>query len=187
MQNINETSNTTESETAKDVKKTPTEILEALRTSFEKEVISWTNDITVVTSKISGHIESINEAQSLALSYRQKLIESVGNYSRRLVKQNNILKTLKKGKFIYYSTGLLPDGNRPSPDIIRRDQHIVSLKKTKSEMDIIISGDLTDSEQYTELLESHIFFLRECVKTVDHCLYSIKNRIELMNLMLNIQ
>lgn len=163
-----------------------TSILTKLTEEFEKEVTRWTKDIRDMSSKVSGHAESINEAQSLALSYRQQLAETVSTYTRRLAKQSSKMKVLRRGKFVYYATGILPNGTRPDPETIRRDQHIISLKKTKSEMDLIISGDLSDNEHYMELLEQHIFFLRECIKTVDHCLYSIKNRIELMTLMLNI-
>ena len=154
---------------------------------LEKRRILWQEEIIPVFKKTNGTIDNLVEVQSDLLSYRQMLVEEVGFINAFIVKDMSKIKKKKRDKYIYYSTGSLPDGVKVAPSILRRDQIIIGLKTTKGEKDLIISGDLNEQERVIEALEGYQGFLRECIKTVDHALYGIKNKIELYKIKLNIE
>jgi uncharacterized LabA/DUF88 family protein len=124
----------------------------------------------------------MTEMQSLALSYRQMLTEEIASFLKQSRGIEAQIKRLKRDKFIYYSTGQLPAGTKRPVGFI--DSPLVGLRTTKGEMDMILSGDFSEYEMVATLYSDMVLFLRESVKTVDHSMYGIKNRIELLNLLL---
>jgi hypothetical protein len=134
--------------------------------------------------RLKGNPESLADVQADLLSNRQRLTEEVSYIASQIAKENSRLKKRKSEKLIYYSTGVLPDGTKATGRTSIRDQNIIALKKTKSELDIIISGDLSDLETLLDYFIGYITYLRESVKSVDHSLYGVKNRIELLNIIM---
>jgi hypothetical protein len=126
--------------------------------------------------------EDMTEMQSLALSYRQMLTEEIASFLKQARGVESQIKRLKRDKYIYYATGQLPKGQTKPAGY--RDSPLVGLRMTKGETDMVLSGDFSEYEMVTSLYGDMVNFLRESVKTIDHSMYGIKNRIELLNLLL---
>lgn len=102
------------------------------------------------------------DAQSLALSYIQKINEESSFFLNKMSKESVSLKESKQDKFIFYSTGF-------------------GLKTNLGEKKILIDGNVAEDERSKEILETHIDFLRESVKNLQSFNYSIKNLVSLMD------
>lgn len=120
----------------------------------------------------------MTDASALALSYRTMILEEISYFLSELAQEQKILKELKRDKFILYTTGLLPNGTRPTGNILNHPL-IGNSKISGSQKDMVISGDLSDYEYTADILGQTVDYLRECIKTIDQYMYSIKNRIEL--------
>lgn len=156
----------------------------AMSEELTKRKMSWHNELISMFARLKGSPESLADVQAELLSNRQRLTEEVSFIASQISKENARLKKRRSEKMIYYSTGVLPDGTRNTAKASIRDQNIIALKKTKSELDIIISGDLSDLEALLDHFIGYITYLRESVKSVDHSLYGVKNRIELLNIIM---
>jgi hypothetical protein len=47
----------------------------------------------------------------------------------------------------------------------------------------LIEGDLSDLKKKIDIVDNHVSFVNETIKTVDHMLYGIKSRISLEEFM----
>ena len=77
-------------------------------------------------------------------------------------KSESTLKTLTQDKFIFYSTGF-------------------GLKTNLGEKKMLIEAHIAENDRNMQLIEAHIDFLRETVKTLESYQYSIRNIISLMD------
>ncbi len=157
---------------------------------LEDRRAGWQSELIPILKKMNGNVEVLLDLQAEYLSYRQMIIEEAGFVNSLIIKDSSKIKRKRRDKFMYYSTGTLPDGTRPTAASIStyaRDQIILGLRLTKGEKDMIISGDLSETERVIESFEGYQGFLRECIKTIDHGLYGVKNKIELWKIKLNIE
>ena len=110
------------------------------------------------------------------------LSEEVAYFGKQLSNEHKKLKKLRKDRFLYYSTGTLPEGvKRPALFV---DSPMVGLRATKGEKDLVIAGDLAEQERTADLFSNIIDYLGECRKNIDHCLYGVRNRIELLKVLM---
>ena len=145
----------------------------------EEKKKEWADNLKDLSPLIrSKQPHDMTDASALALSYRTMILEEISYFLNELAQEQKILKELKRDKFILYSTGLLPDGTRPSGNVLNHPI-IGNSKISGGQKDMIISGDLSDYELTTDVLGQTVDYLRECIKTIDQYMYSIKNRIEL--------
>lgn len=155
---------------------------EKLKGILEEKKKEWAENIKDLSPLIrSKNPHDMTDAQALALSYRTMILEEVSYFLGELVSEQKILKELRRDKFILYSTGLLPDGTRPKGNIANHPI-IGNSKITGPQKDIVISGDLSDYTYTEDLLKEVVEFLRECIKTIDQYMYSIKNRLDLFTI-----
>jgi hypothetical protein len=56
----------------------------------------------------------------------------------------------------------------------------LALKTNTGEKSVMVDGDLAELDRTIELMQLHIDFLRDCVKTVDNLQFAVKNRVMLM-------
>lgn len=122
----------------------------------------------------------MTDVNALSLSYRVILIEEQNYFLNELAQEHKKLKDLRKDKFIFYSTGYLPDGTRPKGNLANHPLAGNS-KLTKSDKELLMVGDFSSFEHTQEILENIIDCLKEYIKTIDQILYGIKNRLELLN------
>ncbi len=152
---------------------------EKLRIILDEKKNEWTSNLKTLPPLLRSDPANMVEANALALSYRSMILDDIHNFVAELNDENKIIKQLTKDKFILFTTGLLPDGTRPKGNILNHP--MIGVKMNKGEKDLIISGELSEFELTVELLSNVIDFLKESIKTIDHTLYSVKNRIDLFN------
>jgi hypothetical protein len=124
----------------------------------------------------------MTDAQALGLSYRVTLLEEVGFFLNDLAETQRTMKKLKADRFCLYSTGLLPDGTRPTGNIINHPL-VGNTRLSSSQKEMVISGDLADYEHTEEILKGTIEQLREYIKTIDNAMFAIKNRLEIFQIL----
>lgn len=134
---------------------------EALEEFFRSKREKWTALIMPLFPFIKGEPVEIYDMQATALSYRHSLSEEITYFLNKLSKEMVKSKENRKEKFIYYATGF-------------------SLKTNNTEKNIMIDSDVAELDRGIEMLQSHIDYLRDCVKTIDNLQYAVKNRIMLM-------
>ena len=115
-------------------------------------------EITTETSK------KITECQALSLSYRQMLNLQISSFLDKRSKQDVKLKRLKQDKFIFYATGF-------------------GIKTNAGEKTTLIEAHVAEERRNIELIENYIEFLRMSNKNLESLQYTIKNIIELYNLL----
>jgi len=162
----------------------------ATKANYNTELVSitdekkkeWATNLKDLSPLIrSKQPHDMTDASALALSYRTMILEEISYFLRELAQEQKILKELKRDKFILYTTGLLPNGTRPTGNILNHPL-IGNSKISGGQKEMVISGDLSDYEYTTDILGQTVDYLRECIKTIDQYMYSIKNRIELFGI-----
>lgn len=149
-----------------------------LASIIETKRKEWIDNLKLLSPLLRDKPELMTDANALSISYRAMLLDEVNYFSNLFAQHDKEMKVLKRDKFIFYSTGLLPDGTRPK---VGSTHPILGKKMTKSEYDCIISGDLSEQEYTLQQINDMVSFLKESVKTIDQVLYGIKNRLELFN------
>lgn len=155
---------------------------ETLKNMLDEKKAEWAENIKDLSPLIrSKDPHDMTDAQALALSYRTMILEEISLWLGELANEQKVIKELKRDKFILYTTGLLPDGTRPTGNIANHPI-IGNSKVSGGQKEMIISGDLSDFEYTQEILTQAIEFLRENIKTIDQYMYSIKNRLDLFSM-----
>lgn len=156
---------------------------EALKKIVEDKKEEWAGNIKDISPLIrSKNPHDMTDAQALALSYRTMLLEEISYFLSELSNEQKIIKELKRDKFILYSTGMVlnNEGNYVRPTGNIANHPIIGHSKVSgAQREMVITGDLSAYEHTQEILVQTIEFFRECVKTIDQYMYSIKNRLEL--------
>jgi len=127
---------------------------------------SWVGRVEPLLLTMKDGIEELYEMQATALSYRHILGDEVNFYTTKLSKAIAEQKRIRKDKLINYTIKF-------------------QVKFNTSEKNICIDADTSEMERYIELLQMHIEFLRESVKTIDNLQFAVKNKIALLDYLLN--
>ncbi len=106
--------------------------------------------------------KKILESQSIALTIRMQISDQINFFLNKRSRESTILKRLKQDKFVHYAVNF-------------------GIKTNMGEKIILIEGHLAEYERSTHLIEAHIEFLRDIIKSLENFGYSIKNMIELMS------
>jgi hypothetical protein len=117
----------------------------------------WSNKIRELISMMKN-VNDIPEAQVYMLSYRQMLLDSISSFQSSLYKKNVSFDTYYKSKFREYTLDY-------------------DIKLNGGEKEKMIRSDLTIIQRQINLLESHIDYYRECIRTLDNMGFAIRNRI----------
>jgi hypothetical protein len=131
--------------------------------TFNRERTEWTERIRELSIRMKN-IREIAEVQVDLYSDRQKLLEYAYKLGQIVSKQNAKFRSDKRTKMIYYS-----------------EEHNVSYGS--NEKTSLIEGDLSDLKKKIDIVDNHVSFVNETIKTVDHMLYGIKSRISLEEFM----
>jgi|688.fasta_scaffold02443_30 hypothetical protein len=137
------------------------EELEAKTLELEETLIrdrdKWSNKIRELIAMMKN-VNDIPEAQVYMLSYRQMLLDSISSFQTSLYKKNVSFDTYYKKKFREYTLDY-------------------DIKLNGGEKEKMIRADLTLVQRQIHLLESHIDYYRECIRTLDNMGFAIRNRI----------
>jgi hypothetical protein len=115
-------------------------------------------EINLETSK------RIMETQSYSLSYRQNINGEISTFLDKRSRQEVKLKKLRQEKFIFYATGF-------------------GVKTNMGEKSILIDAHVAEEQRNIEIVENYIEFLRQLNKNLESLQYTLKNIIELFNLL----
>jgi FtsZ-binding cell division protein ZapB len=126
----------------------------------------WVEKVEPLVNTIKEGIEEMYEMQATALSYRHIIGDEINFYTTKLSKAIAEQKRIRKDKLINYTLKF-------------------QVKLNTSEKNVCIDADTSEMERYIELLQMHIEFLRESVKTLDNLQFAVKNKIALLDYLLN--
>jgi hypothetical protein len=144
------------SESKENIKNLAKEMIES-----EKE---WDARIRLLTTKLNGDIRGTVELQSEVISYRQMITDEVKLYAVRIWKLVQKMKVLHKARYEFYATAY-------------------QVKTSGTEKVKLIDADLSEHQLFISELDEHVNFLRDTGKNLDNMHYSIKNKIELENIL----
>lgn len=150
------------SEEKKDKNEKFINILEGIETDLNRLEAISTKKIKELAGRINCELKMSIDLSADATSYRQILIDNRTSFWYKIYKDTPKLKQLKKQYFEHYST--------------KYPVKVNSTEKAK-----LIDADVAYHEAKFDYYQNHINFLTECIKTTDHVIYSVKNKIELYN------
>ena len=131
-----------------------------LQEKLEKRRNDWTFKIDELIKK-SSDFDKTAEVQVLLLSYRHALVDYIaGDLSVGLSKAQTFLEKTRKTVLLETKTNY---------------NYKLSSDKEKG---TIMDADSRIPEEMLELLESQMYFCKECIKLLDNLGFSIKNRID---------
>lgn len=136
-----------------------------LEQSLDGEQQQWDSRIIDLSKKLKGDIKFLYEVDADISSYKQIIISEMRKYSLIIYKDNKVLKGLIKSRFEWYST-----------------KYQINLKSSGDKMKLIES-DVSDVQYKIDILDNHIEYLKGCGDNLKQMAYSIKNRIELLNIL----
>lgn len=136
---------------------------------FDQKKSDWGSSVNPLfeSLKLDINLENskrIMETQSYSLSFRQRINEEISSFLNKRSKQEVKLKKLRQEKFIFYAIGF-------------------QVKTNQGEKTILIDAHVAEEQRNIELIENYIEFLRQLNKNLESLQYTIKNIIELFNLL----
>ena len=131
--------------------------------TFTRERTEWTERIRELSIRMKN-IREIAEVQVDLYSDRQKLLEYAYKLGQIVSRQNAKYRSDRRAKMVYYS-----------------EEH--NVRYGSNEKTSLIEGDLSDLKKKIDIVDNHVSFVNETIKTVDHMLYGIKSRISLEEFM----
>jgi hypothetical protein len=132
-----------------------------LESSLVKDREQWNKKIHEVIQMLKTMAE-LPEAQILMLSYRQMIVDGISGMQGSIYKKNISYDSYYKIKFREYSLDY-------------------DMKLTGGEKERMIKADLGIVKRQISLLESHLEYYRECIKTLDNMGFAIQRRITVNN------
>jgi hypothetical protein len=121
------------------------------------------NDWKIKISDLVNLLKSMNDlslCQVTMLSYRQILLEKITDFKTTKQKRQGAYDRYYKIKYREYSLEY-------------------DIKLTSGEKVAFIKADLSHLRIQMEMLQSHIDYYQECMKTCDNLAFAIRNRIRL--------
>lgn len=131
--------------------------------TFTRERTEWTERIRELSIRMKN-IREIAEVQVDLYSDRQRLLEYAYKLGQIIARQNSKFRADKRAKMVYYS-----------------EEH--NVRYGSNEKSSLIEGDLSEQKKKIDIVDNHVSFVNETIKTVDHMLYGIKSRISLEEFM----
>ena len=132
---------------------------EELESRLANDRREWKDKIKDLISKIKNMSE-LSECQVRMLSYRQILLDKVSDFKTTIYKRNATWEKYYKIQYREYSINY-------------------DVKLTNGEKHQFIKADLSSLKTQMEMLQSHIDYYYECIKTLDNMAFAIRNRIRL--------
>jgi hypothetical protein len=132
---------------------------EELESRLAKDRKEWKDKIKDLIGKIKNMSE-LSECQVRMLSYRQILLDKVSDFKTTIYKRNATWERYYKNQYREYSINY-------------------DVKLTSGEKHQFIKADLSSLKTQMEMLQSHIDYYYECIKTLDNMAFAIRNRIRL--------
>jgi len=134
------------------------ELAAKLEERLRKDREGWMEKIENLVQMMKT-ITKLSEAQVYMLSYRQILIDKQTELQYTIYRKNSDYEVFYRSKFMEYVNS--------------------ATKLNGGERDRMVKADLTVIRRQISILESHMDFYKESIKTLDHMAFAIRNRIKL--------
>jgi hypothetical protein len=139
------------------------EKIEIIEAELAEERKEWNLIVSKLASDIKKDLNKVMILESESISRRQELTELIGNYSYEISKALPGIKKTRKQLWEHYAT-----------------KYQIKLNATEKKM--FTEADLRFAEAQVEAYKHHIDFFMETRKTMDHIVWSVKNKIQLYNI-----
>jgi len=130
---------------------------------LEKRLVSdrndWQDKIKTLIQKIKS-VSELADCQVHMLSYRQILLDKIAEFKTIVYKRNASLDKYYRSQYREYTLNY-------------------DIKLTSGEKNSFIKAELSALRTQINILESHINYYQECIKTLDNMAFAIRNRIRL--------
>ena len=135
-----------------------------LEDRLTQDRLEWRDKIKDLIYK-SKNMSELAECQVYMLSYRQIILDKMGEFKTTIYKRKATWEKYFKEAWRNYSLDY-------------------DLKLTGGEKQQFIKADLASLKTQISLLESHVEYYHECIRTLDNMAFAIRNRIRLEDDML---
>jgi len=135
---------------------------------FDGERAMWKEKISDLSQRMRD-IRAVGEVQIELFSSRQQILEYNFKLGQILNKLNMKFRKDKADRLRFYSNST----------------NSTQVRYGSNEKTPLIESDLSDLIGKTDLIDNHMSYLTETIKTIDHFLYGIKSRIQLEDFMRN--
>jgi hypothetical protein len=132
---------------------------EELESRFLKDRTDWKNNIQVLVHKIKN-VRELSDCQVDMLSYRQMLLDKIADLKNVIYKRNAAWEKYYKTQYREYTLNY-------------------DIKLTGGEKHQFIKADLGSLKNQIDILQTHVEYYLECIKTLDNMAFAIRNRIRL--------
>jgi hypothetical protein len=144
--------------------KTNEESLEQIENFLSKGREKWDNVIDELSGKINDELKESIELEAIAIAYRQKISSQINSFALRINKDVSRMKLMKKHYFEFYATKY-------------------QIKTNTTEKTILIDADISTLSARIDMFDSYVQYLSDCGKSIDHIIWSIKNKIQIHNIL----
>lgn len=132
---------------------------EELETRLAKDRNDWKTNIQNLVHKLKS-VNQLSDCQVDMLSYRQMLLDKITDLKGVIYKRNTAWEKYYKSQYREYTLNY-------------------DIKLTSGEKHQFIKADLGALRNQIDILQSHIDYYQECIKTLDNMAFAIRNRIRL--------
>jgi len=132
---------------------------EELELRLTTDRVDWKNKINELVLKIKN-MNELAECQVNMLSYRQILLDKVTDFKTMIFKRNATWERYYRAQYREYTLNY-------------------DVKLTSGEKHQFIKAELSSLKIQIEMLQSHVDYYQECIKTLDNLAFAIRNRIRL--------
>jgi len=132
---------------------------EELEARLTSDRIDWKNKINELVLKIKN-MNELAECQVNMLSYRQILLDKVTDFKTMIFKRNATWEKYYRSQYREYTLNY-------------------DVKLTSGEKHQFIKAELSSLRTQIDMLQSHVDYYYECIKTLDNLAFAIRNRIRL--------
>jgi hypothetical protein len=136
-----------------------------LEQQLETESKNWNYIMSDLSKKLKGKANDLYIVDADITNYKQIVTDEVRTYALMIYKENKMLKPMIKARFEYYET-----------------KYQLNVKNSGDRMKLIES-DVANIKYKIDLIENHVEFLKETGSNLKQMGYTVKNRLELLNLL----
>lgn len=132
---------------------------EKINKRFEEERVHWKNTVTQMSDRMRD-IYSVSDLLTDLYSQRQIALEYSHTLMSHLIRLNKLLRGKKAEKWLHYTQNY-------------------DLRLDKDPKNLLIDVDLGPLIEQKEMVENHLNYMRETVKSIDTMCFGVKYRISL--------
>lgn len=132
---------------------------EELENRLAKDRVDWKDKINDLVHKIKN-MRELADCQVSMLSYRQILLDKVTDFKTMIYKRNATWERYYRSQYREYTLNY-------------------DVKLTSGEKHQFIKAELSSLRTQLDMLQSHVDYYYECIKTLDNLAFAIRNRIRL--------